>query len=271
MTCSRAKRLVAVVTPIYKAELTADEEISLRHLRRFLGNYDRIIVAPAGLTVEFPDCEVKRFPRQYFSSIAGYNRLLLSKRFYSAFQDYEFILIYQLDCLVLADKLKEWCEAGWSYVGAPWLVDWRTKALPEDELWAVGNGGFSLRRIPSFLKVFSSKRVIEDADDYSRRDYSSLRFERKAAAAPNWLLKKIGMTNNLPWRLRRYTGNEDLFWGMEAARYEPDFRVPPAQVALSFAFEFDPAFSFKKNGNQLPFGCHAWAKYDRSFWKPYLI
>jgi hypothetical protein len=37
--------------------------------------------------------------------------------------------------------------------------------------------------------------------------------------------------------------------------------------ALEFAFESDPAGSYERIGKKLPFGCHAWAKHDRTFWE----
>ena len=61
--------------------------------------------------------------------------------------------------------------------------------------------------------------------------------------------------------------HEDLFWAsMDSER----FRVAPIDVALAFAFEQDVRQCFKMNQNRLPFGCHAWEKYDFEFWKPVL-
>src|SRR5690606_7208876 len=47
LTMAVPQKLVAVVVPASdRAELTADEEISLRHLLHFLGDYDRYLVLP---------------------------------------------------------------------------------------------------------------------------------------------------------------------------------------------------------------------------------
>jgi len=43
------------------------------------------------------------------------------------------------------------------------------------------------------------------------------------------------------------------------------------EEGLRFAFEGAPRMCFELNQQKLPFGCHAWAKFDRSFWEPYLI
>jgi hypothetical protein len=32
-----------------------------------------------------------------------------------------------------------------------------------------------------------------------------------------------------------------------------------------------PRLCFELNGRKLPFGCHAWQRYDRGFWEPYLL
>jgi hypothetical protein len=32
-----------------------------------------------------------------------------------------------------------------------------------------------------------------------------------------------------------------------------------------------PRFCFEQNDMRLPSGCHAWPKYDRKFWEPYLL
>ena len=41
---------------------------------------------------------------------------------------------------------------------------------------------------------------------------------------------------------------------------------PTADEACAFAFEKSPAFLFEKTNHTLPFGCHAWEKYDKDFW-----
>ena len=43
-----SKGRVAIVVPVYKDSLTDDESISLRHLERVLGSYDRYVFIPEG-------------------------------------------------------------------------------------------------------------------------------------------------------------------------------------------------------------------------------
>ena len=217
----------AVAVPYWGAPLGEDERISLRHLERFLGRYDRFAVGEA-----LPGLGLKRFPRRYFRDPFRYSRLLLSKRFYEAFAGYDYLLVYQLDCLVLRDELEEWCESGLDYVGAPWLPP-AVEFVSEP---AVGNGGFSLRRLAAFREVLERLPRLYwlRADDRQRK-------------------------------------HEDLFWSFGARELKPDFRIASVEEALRFAFEVDPRRAYELAGGTLPFGCHAWAKYDREFWEPYLL
>ena len=64
---------------------------------------------------------------------------------------------------------------------------------------------------------------------------------------------------------------EDKFWSNEAPRLVPGFRIPPAEVAVGFAFEREPRFCLAANGGRLPFGCHKWRAHNPEFWEPHLL
>lgn len=273
-------RLVAVVVPVPRFPLTAEEETSVRHLRKYLGAFDRYMIGPRNLPKEFSDFKLKRFPDRYFTGVYEYNRLLLTEKFYRAFAAYEYILIYQLDCLVLSGNLEEWCQKGWDFLGAPWL---RNPENPEEGFSAVGNGGLSLRRVRSALAVFRSRQPVEDAE-IRGADPGTLRFvyDRLGTRSPvarfirrtkTWL-HRHGYKNNVPRRTERLAEehcHEDYFWTQEASRYVKDFRVPAPHEALAFSFEMAPRYCLTANSGRMPFGCHAWTKYDRSFWEPFLV
>ena len=61
--------------------------------------------------------------------------------------------------------------------------------------------------------------------------------------------------------------NEDFFWGLGANYTDKLFKVPPNYKALEFSFEAMPSYLYKLNNNDLPFGCHAFEKYESEFWK----
>lgn len=276
-----AKRLVAVVTPVIKLPLTAEEEISIRHLRKHLGRFDRYIIGPQSLPKQFADFQLRPFPARYFTDRFGYNRLLLRKEFYRAFGDYEYVLIYQLDCLVFASNLEDWCRKGWDYVGAPWLRDTEdaTKGFSE-----VGNGGLSLRRVQRAVEVLTSTRFLEDAKTRGSRtgDRSKVVYDRlesrprlkRIVVAGKTFLHGWGYHNNVRWLTRKIAkdkDHEDLFWAYEARKLVRDFCIPEPREALEFSFELAPRYCFKMNFSRLPFGCHAWFRYDREFWEPFLL
>jgi hypothetical protein len=243
---------VVIVVPIYQANLTPDEEISLLHLQHALGSYDKYFVAPELLEIKCRGIGVKRFDDRFFADTASYSKLLLSRMFYEAFAEYKYILVYQLDCLVFSDQLSRWCGAGFDYIGAPWL---KNHTDPSQGFSRVGNGGLSLRRVESFLAVFDSER----------------RVTWRHALRPAWLPDLDGSPRLYQYRKRaqvlqearkgsshymdNYTLNEDRFWSDRATLFFPQFRVAPVDVALQFSFEYAPRYCYEQNGCRLPFGC----------------
>lgn len=258
---------VTVVLPVYRLNLTDDEIISLAMCRKHLGHYNICFAIPRSLPkprwIENHEYHA-RFPDKYFSYPFGYNSLLMSRSFFQALGGADYILIYQLDCLVFSDQLAAWCAQDFDYIGAPWFDDYLT---PGKNRWTVGNGGFSLRKVSSALKVLNLP--IRRGELYPMPMPGHPQPRGLA-----WLLF------NIRRRFRQHLGrwriadelvncsdNEDRFWSFVAPRLSPDFRIPSVEEALGFAFEMHPRECLHKNKGKLPFGCHAWAKADRAFWE----
>lgn len=267
-----------VVVPIYKSAHSADEEISLATIRGRLSEHGICFIAPQSLDLH-PVIQsresVERFDDDFFTDISGYNRLLTSSLFYERFAQEDYILICQLDCLVFKDELEEWTGKGFDYLAAPWFRKFLEDST--EGLWRVGNGGFSLRNVKSHLGILK-QRILKNTI-YPL--HGSTPWEPTKANDELGLYQKLA-----PWyrtlnpfaqwttieeELLRFPRNEDLFWAMEAPKFDPSFRVASAEEALPFAFEMAPRWCFDKNANQLPFGCHAWARYDREFWLEHLL
>ena len=266
-------RLVAVVVPMSsRVELTPEEEISIRHLLHFLGKYDKYLVVPKTLQVKFPGFGTKRFDDKFFGSAAAHSKLLLSPIFYKAFIDYQFILIYHLDALVFSDQLAQWCEMDFDFIGPPWIKHEEAPYAGNPTYEGkVGNGGFSLRKIESFLKVIYSPVYYIDPSEYWHIFYDSKPKYMQYLNLPEKILKRFKIFNNARREMSNYRKNEESFWANKATHYYPGFKIAPVEVALRFAFECVPKFCFGKNNSTLPFGCHAWHRYDREFWEPYLL
>lgn len=269
-----SRKTVAIMVPLSnRPGFTEDEQISLRHLRHFLGHYDKYAIAPPGLDVDLPDFTILRFDDHYFGSAQNHKRLLFSPVFYRAFSGYEFLLTYHLDALVFSDQLLTWCERGFDFIGPPWVKhpDAPYAGMTHIE-GRVGNGGFSLKRVSSFLKVLcSTRRAVEPRDHWRhvRAQAKSLRAQAKGAL--EYVLLHSSRYNNAQWEVARWRKNEELFWDRRAKHYYPDFRIATVEEALPFGFEAVPEYCFELNGHRLPFGCHAWPKYNRAFWEPFLI
>jgi hypothetical protein len=129
----------------------------------------------------------------------------------------------------------------------------------------------------SFLKVINSRQWSIHPDEYWRRFCRRTTRAQQIVNFPRKYLKRLVVFNGARWEMRRWTsrpngkGHSDLFWADEAIKYYPDFRIAPVEVGLKFAFEVAPRLCFELNNRHLPFGCHAWPRYDREFWEPYLL
>lgn len=242
------KTLCAIVIPVYKSELSESEKRSfLKCLKTFKGRAI-FLAAPNKLDLSAyrqhdESLLTAKFENEFFKDIESYNRLLLSNHFYKRFSDYKYILIYQLDAYVFKDELEYWCKKGYDYIGAPiinnhFVTPW-LKHLNKRNLLLklgilkndnVGNGGFSLRKVSSF--IFNSQLFKKETEGWSL--------------------------------------NEDLFWSFRLPVINPFFRIPSMSTAVGFSIEGSPSYCYELNKKQLPFGCHAWEKYEPEFWKKFI-
>lgn len=258
---------VAIVIPFHNSYVSKYEKQSIKHLVQYLGEFDKFLVLPAAIKkISFKIPLLKkiiRFSDEYFTSVPKYCELLNTKMFYEKFTNYEYILIYQLDVFVFSNSLLNWCKQEYDYIGAPFFnpIIGKLSYCPDNPLSGC-NGGFSLRRVSSFIKV------IDIAEKQATRK-STNPIIRKL-----WFLIAV-LTNESHKKWLKappsdYPFNEDGFWSYEAPKYDPKFRVAPFKEALKFSFERSPRKCFLLNQNRLPFGTHAWKKYDEEFWKPYI-
>lgn len=252
---------VCIVIPIYKPVLDETERRSLRSLAAIMPDREKAIISPDNLVHTeaqeiIPGARREFFDSCWFKNRNTYNALMMSEQFYSRFSAYDYILIYQTDAYLFSDKLDEFMQRDYDYIGAPWVlrpiynrwpVSWivslkhsvRTLfGLPDlrRTWWRVGNGGLSLRKVASHLQVVRS------------------------------LYDTIDVFKNHP---DNHLYNEDVFFSTEVARHGIEWRVPTWQEALGFAYDIHPEVCYKLTGGALPMGCHSWQHPRRSgFWLP---
>lgn len=266
-------KLNAVVIPIYKLELSENEQDSLKQALLVLGRHPIVFVCSRELDVaryqalcnSTVTIQFARFNPHYFSSIHGYNQLLTSLSFYKTFAEYEYILIYQLDAWVFKDELDFWCIRGYDYIGAPWFESWH-EATINHAMIEGGNGGFSLRRVASYVSVLKKIPVLLQIT----RWYYKLQLHR--VMARKFYYRLFGFRYNeeaVRHIYERERANEDFFWTQLVSKVF-DFKIAPAKESVGFGFEVNPSVLFEMNHQQLPFGCHAWEKYDKPFWSAFI-
>ncbi|MDU1905354.1 MAG: DUF5672 family protein [Dysgonomonas sp.] len=282
----------AIVIPIYKLKPDKYEEISYLQCLKILKNYPIILVTHEELDIKYYkdlleeyglDYKIELFDPLYFSNIVGYNFLMLSKDFYQRVSNYEYILIYQLDCFVFYDNLEFWASTGFDYIGSPWFTHYIDFA--EDRpFWYNGNGGFSLRKVQAFIDVLEWKKPLWNSRtikyNLKQLDLSPIQ------SFFLYLSQLLGYHNNIDYFFRKQgydpkimktalsdgikRSNEDVIWSNSFQHTHIRIKTPNFEQGLGFSFERSPRYLYEQNGDQMPFGCHAWAKYDLDFWKPHI-
>lgn len=236
-----------IIVPIYKDNLDQFERISLQQLKKILGKYQICAVIPQRLNgspiLKFADY-TESFPNEFFESTKTYSRLLMSSLFYERFADYKYMLIYQTDAFVFSDKLDCFCSLDYDYIGAPlslwgnfyWcslytgIYDGYRYFRPR-----VGNGGFSLRKISSILRILKHKNEI---------------------------------LNTHPLRDLLYD-QEDMFFSF-AGTLNNGLKIPNMKIARQFSCESNMRHYWHSLKDCLPFGCHAWKQLNYEMWKPFI-
>lgn len=217
------KNEVAVVIPNYRSDLSREEEFALHICKSELKDYPiYLLVSKKNWNSSYINQEgiyYLEVPDTWFYSIYSYNSIMMQKEIYELFIQYKYMLICQLDALILNNRLSEFCEYGYDYIGAPWLNGMVATNHMENGVKYVGNGGLSLRKVDTFLEILD-KSEKEDLKDWT----------------------------------------EDVFWSSQK------INIAPVSIALSFAFERQVKKCFRENNYTLPFGVHAWQKYDPEFW-----
>lgn len=221
---------LAVIIPIYKNEFLQNEIISLKQVIRCLGEYDFFFLAPEGLNLGtgFNRFKYVYFKKEYFTSVDTYSKLMLKEELYKSFQNYKYILIYQLDAYIFDGNIKKFMDYEYDYIGAPTL-EGMYKPYREEKVLFTQNGGLSLRRTAAFIE-WTKKNAEEIA-----------------------LMSKYDAEDSIIYALR----NKGL-------------KMAPIELALEFSFDSNVRECFKRTNGKLPFGCHAWERYDFEIWKPFI-
>ena len=258
---------VVIIIPVYKKyhSLNLSEFKLFEQIKTVFKNREITILLPEILEKDWKQNSGFKticFKNFYFKDKFSYSKLLCRKKFYESFSDFEYIQIIQLDCWIFNDQLNYFTSLGLDYIGAPWMVG-GLECKPQEKLWKVGNGGFSLRRVKTFISLldkientFIGKRPV---------------FEFKAVGIKSFL-KNAGFKNNLRYYLKDPPG-EDIFWSLYIPLIfqKDEFKIADPITAAHYSFESLPDFLFKNITTcKLPMGCHNWMNNNPRFWKKHI-
>jgi len=263
------RKQIVIVIHIYKNMPNEKELVSLKQCFIVLKNYDICFVALESLDAVFYEnmCKklnikfnIKRFADNYFKGLDGYNKLMLNYDFYNGFRKYKFMLVHQLDAYVFKDDLLYWTKQGYDYIGAPWFEGMDNAGTNASLLPEIGNGGFSLRKIKPLLNILHKNQKFEKLTHMLSVDSSIRRV----------IKNYFDYKNSIEFYLENFKEYEDIFWAKHARYFDEKFKTPAPSEALKFSFECNPHILYKMNNEQLPFGCHAWDRYNYEFWKQFI-
>lgn len=248
---------VVIIIPVFKKALSRTEILSLENCISVLGEFPIALVAPYDLNIEYyieifagRAFTVERFENLFFTNIGGYNKLMLNPKFYKRFLPYRFLLIHQLDAFIFKNELDYWCSLNYDYIGAPTPPHFNKS----NEIQFLA--GYS-RFLTILNRVFGSELRVSNVGNGGL----SLRKTKSCY----WLLFFLKS------RIQKWgSNNEDGFFKYWGNILNPLFRLPPDSLAYRFSIETEPSKNLGRLNGALPFGCHAFERYEPKKWKTFI-
>jgi hypothetical protein len=257
-----------VVIPVHKPHPTPDETVSIRQCGKVFHDRKIAFLAPEGLRLQtyfslIPRASVFRVADKWMGSISSYNTLMISMEFYELLNNYTHLLIHEPDAIVLRDELDSWCVQEIDFIGAPWFEGFSFARYKNDVYpIGVGNFGLSLMHLAAVRHVLRSKNRWYTFHKIPRDLVKGI-LGNQSALRRSLLGLGVGGELRNAWRLYRATC--DHFWCCVVPENFEGFRVASIEQALRFSWEVLPRRCAELTNGALPFGFHAWAKYDRAF------
>lgn len=270
-----------IVISVWKENVSENEILSISQCLKILKSYQIIFVAPIYLCLDAyknlcnqygVDFKVERFEDCFFQNISFYNRLMLNVNFYKKFNNYEYILLYQPDAWIFEDDLQKWLDKGYDYIGAPWFEGWSNPDSNAILLPEAGNGGFSLRKVSSIIKILSFPHTMKYVRNWKDilDDFKKKRLISNILNIPNFIYKRYGFSNSVYSFFKSTPIHEDRVFAKYVPKFNRHFKVAPPSEAMYFSFEVNPSRLYEMTNKTLPLGCHAWEKYDPEFWSEFI-
>jgi hypothetical protein len=208
-----------------------------------------------------------RVDTHWMASWKAYSRMMISPLVFNALEGYTHMILHEPDAIVLSDDIDYWCNQPFDYIGAPWFEGWEQPAA-DAPLIGVGNLGFSLHRLAASRRVTGSSLRWHPYSAAAHNLFGGLKGDR---ARLRLGMIGLGSGGRLEGAYKLFAGHCDAFWSIVVPNTDKKFRIPPAKIAIRFAWEVCPSRCMKICGGRLPFGIHGWFKYDFGFLRPHLL
>ena len=229
------KEPVTILIPVFDLPLTAVAMNSLATIHEHLGDFPITFIKGESLTqveelTEFcPSADFVSFDDRYFSSRAGYAKLLLSDELYYNFGWSRYLLICEMNTVITRNELAYWCRQGYDFIQPlPDLVAgksiatvvemrFRTQEFLQNNKSVMAefgkSSGISLRNTEAFHKLIKRKRRA--------------------------IYRYLGAATELT--------NDALFWEFYANRWWPEINTPTKLSRKRFAQS--ATFTARLDGN----------------------
>ncbi len=250
-----------IVIPCHKPKPTAEEAVSLLQCQKMLGDFPIFMLHPSGMKTNeyesiFPRLQFLAVSPEWMASISAYNKMMISPFIFNTLARYSHILIHEPDAIVLKNELLFWCEQNFDYIGAPWF---HSNQKDDFTLKATGNFGLSLIKVSTVNHLFSRNPRWYT---YSMITRDFLRGLRGQVSHLKNAWFAIGPQGKLANAAALYKDHCDIFWSYLVPKVDSHFFIAPPEKAIRFAWETHPDKCQRICEDELPFGVHAWSKYD---------
>lgn len=284
-----------IVIPVYSNTVSPEEDRSVQHCIKTTAQAPIRFVTCPNLSsskhisnwlslCHSRNCGIVEISPSWLQSVESYNKLMLQPWFYRLFNEWNYVLIHQLDArLIDASQLPRLLDLNLSYAGAPFVVQSRWSRLAYGSYIRIygGNGGLSLRNVEDMVKLLESPRFyslpirgVRDCVSFLLMRYSADHQQAKPnmSALIQILVRSIWMSlgagNTLNTMASTSTCQEDYLFSVFAPRFFKWFRVPTPQLAASFFLDTHPEVIESEYGPQYHLlGCHGWEKNAPAFWR----
>ncbi|MEB2777656.1 DUF5672 family protein [Algoriphagus sp. D3-2-R+10] len=265
---------IGVLISFYKSKLSANEILSLKRCVSILGKHDLILFGPNNIDLSLylehaVGAKTHLVPGELLKGADNYSKYLLSEDFYNFYKDYDHILLYQLDCYVFRDDLRHWVSKNYDFIGSPFFEDFERTTT--NKLSGVGNGGFSLRAPNKILEVLENWEKKITYESIIKNKEVFLKGDKIRLISQKFLSSLTGYKFHIPYNKLLKVPKDDLMIGLFFSKELNLIRTPSPIEASKFAMETNCSYLYELNGKVLPFGCHAWEKYEPIFWKNFIL